>query len=173
MSSIVLRRFAAITALTLLLASAGTATAAGAHKGASVVAQLYKDFAWMAITGQPDLFGADLAHQHRAILQRYFDPVLASLLVQDATCQVKFQGICNLDFEPLFASQDPSVIDLEVHALGPGKISVEFKNPVSQKLTTLEFKGATVSAGKWRITDIIYRSMGDASLKQILQRKIP
>ncbi len=92
------------------------AVAAKADPETAVVAKLYEDFAWQAMTGQPDLFGQDVSHLNRRALEQYFAPALADLLLQNAACEVKYQGICNLDFDLLFASQDPLVSDLEITA---------------------------------------------------------
>lgn len=170
MSSTVLNRCVVIASLALVASWPGMVSAAKAETGASVVVRLYKDFAWQAIGGS-DLFGSDISHQSKPILEKYFDSPLALLLVQDAACQVKSQGICRLDFDLLFDSQDPRVTDLGVESLAPGKVAVEFKDPVSEVKTKLEFAVAMV-AGKWKITDIIYRKTG-TSLKTALSRKFP
>lgn len=149
----------------------GAASAAKAETEAGVVAKLYKDFAWQAIGGQTDLFGDVLANQSRSTLEKYFTPALADLLVKDTACQVKHQGICNLDVDLLFDSQDPRVIDLEVATIAPGRVSVVFKDPTNDKATKIEFVVAQV-AGKWKIADIIYKREG-RSLKKVLSNKIP
>ncbi|HEX8612681.1 MAG TPA: DUF3828 domain-containing protein [Telluria sp.] len=172
MSSTAVNRIMTIASLALALGWASAAVAAKPESEAAVVARLYKDFAWQAIAGQPDLFGEDLAHQRKATLERYFSPTLAELLVRDAACQVKSQGICNLDFDILFDSQDPRVIDLEVHPVASGKVSVAFKNPATDEQTKIAFHLSQV-AGKWKIADIVYRKAGQPSLLKVLSRKIP
>ncbi|MGI5010418.1 MAG: DUF3828 domain-containing protein [Janthinobacterium lividum] len=149
----------------------GTAAAAKVETEAGVVAKLYKDFAWQAIGGQTDLFGNVLANQSRSTLEKYFTPSLADLLVKDAACQVKYQGICNLEVDLLFDSQDPRVTDLQVATIAPGRVSVAFKDPANDETTKIEFVVAQV-AGKWKIADIIYKRDG-WSLKKVLSNKIP
>jgi hypothetical protein len=127
---------------------------------------------WHAVASQRDLFGEDLAHQSKAVLETYFAPTLAGLLVKDAACQMRVQGICNLDFDPLFDSQDPRVTDLEVARASPGTVSVVYKDAVDGKTTRIDFEVARV-AGKWKITDVVYRRPENTSLKQVLSRKIP
>lgn len=151
---------------------AGTAVAAKAETEAAVVARLYKDFAWQAIGGQPDLFGDDIVHQSRTTLEKYFAPALADLLVQDVACQVKSQGICNLEADLLFDSQDPRVTDLELTAVAPGRVAVVFKDPTNNETTNIEFLVAQVR-GQWKIADIIYSKGGRWSLKKVLSKKIP
>jgi hypothetical protein len=156
----------------LAIVSTGTAIAATTNGEAAVVAKLYKDFAWQALASQHDLFGDDVAHQHKATLEHYFAPTLADLLVKDAACQMRSQGICNLDFDLLFDSQDPRVTDLEVSATSPGHVAVVYKDPVDGKATRIDFDVARV-AGNWKITDVIYNRPDKVSLKRVLSRQHP
>jgi hypothetical protein len=172
MLSTAAKRLVVIALAILTLGWTSTAVAAKAETEAGVVAKLYKDFAWQGIGGQPDLFGDDVAHQSRATLEKYFTPRLAELLIKDAACQVKEQGICNLDVDLLFDSQDPRVTDLEVSTVSPGRVAVVFTDPVNDEKTKIEFEVAQV-AGKWKIADIIYSKRGESSLKNVLSRTIP
>lgn len=103
MQSTALKRFILISSLTLATGWPGAVLGARPDAGAAVVAQLYKDFAWEALVSDRARFGEGLAHQKPTVLERYFDPTLVALLVGDAECQVKVQGICNLDTDLLFA----------------------------------------------------------------------
>src|SRR5438874_11050145 len=105
MSSIVVKRLGALVLASSAIGWAHTAVAAKVSPEAAVVAKLYKDFAWQAMASQPDLFGEDVSHLDRHALEQYFAPGLADLLIKDAACSVKYRGICNLDFDLLFASQ--------------------------------------------------------------------
>jgi hypothetical protein len=172
MLSIAVSRIMMIASLALAFGWASAAVAAKPESEASVVARLYKDFAWQAIASQSDLFGEDLAHQRKATLERYFSPALAELLVRDAACQVKSQGICNLDFDLLFDSQDPRVTDLDVETVALGKVSVAFKDPVRDEQKRIAFHLSRV-AGKWKIVDIIYGKDGQPSLLEVLSRRYP
>lgn len=161
-----------VTVLALFALAWGDAVAAAkAETEAGVVAKLYKDFAWQAIAAQTDLFGDVLANQSRPTLEKYFTPALADLLVKDAACQVKHKGICNLEVDPLFDSQDPRVTDLEVATIAPGRVAVTFKDPTNDEATKIEFVVAQI-AGKWKIADIIYKR-DRWSLKKVLSNKIP
>jgi len=172
MSSIAAKRLTLIASIALSIAWSGTALAAKADNEAAVVAKLYKDFAWQAVASQADLFGDDLAHQGKAALEKYFAPALADLLVKDAVCQTRYQGICNLDFDLLFDSQDPRVTDLDVTTTSPGRVAVVYKDPVDEKKTQIDFVVARVG-GSWKITDVVYRRPDKVSLRQVLSRKIP
>lgn len=172
MLSTAVKRLGLTFSAAVVLAGSGVALAAPASDETAVVARLYKDFAWQALASQTKLFGEDLAHQDKTTLEKYFAPGLADLFVKDAACQVKYQGICNLDFDVLFDSQDPRVSDLEITAVAPGKVAVVFVDPASGEKTRIEFK-VTQVAGAWKIIDVIYRQPKVTSLKQVLSQKIP
>ena len=172
MLSTAANRIIVIASLALGLGCASAAVAAKPESEAFVVARLYKDFAWQAIASQPNLFGEGLAHQRKATLEKYFSPALAELLVRDAACQVKSQGICNLDFDLLFDSQDPRVTDLNVETVTSGKVSVAFKDPVTDEQKRIAFHLSQV-AGKWKIADIVYGKDGQLSLLKVLSRRNP
>jgi len=171
MSSTAAKRIALSVLLAVACGWTGTSFAAKAESATAVVARLYKDFAWEAMAGQPKFFGEGLAHQDKATLQRYFTPALTDLLVRDAACQARVQGICNLDFALLFYSQDPRVTDLNIQPRAPDQVEVAFKDPVSEERTKIVFQLTRVD-GKWRIADILYGQQG-TSLKNVLSRRMP
>jgi hypothetical protein len=171
MSSTAAKRIAASALFALACGWTGMSSAATAESPAFVVAQLYRDFAWEAMTSQPELFGEDLAHQSKTRLQRYFTPALAELLVRDAACQARVGGICNLDFALLFHSQDPRVTDLDVQLRSQGLVEVAFKDPVSDERTVIAFRLARL-AGKWKIADVLYGGQPGVSLKSVLSRQM-
>ena len=172
MSSIAVKRLALMLSVALTIGWSGPVLAAKTDNEAAVVAKLYKDFAWQAVASQADLFGDDLSHQRKETLEQYFSPALADLLVKDAACQTRSQGICNLDFDLLFDSQDPRVTDLDVTTTSPGRVSVTYKDPVDEKKTQIDFEVARVGRA-WKITDVVYTRPDKVSLKQILSQKIP
>jgi len=143
---------------------------AGAESAQSVVARLYKDFAWQALSSQSELFGDVLSHQKKTVLDRYFSPDLTALFLQDESCQSKTKEICSLDFDPLFASQDPGATDLEIGEAKSNTVPVEFKSSIGSAKVQLDFK-MTMIAGAWKITDIIYTGMNKASLRKILSKR--
>jgi hypothetical protein len=161
------KRFIAIAALASPIFWPGPACAAQVTSEAKVVATLYRDYAWQAMASQWDLFGPGLADENLAKLEHYFTPELAKLLVDDLACKVREQGICNLDFDLLFDSQDPRVGDLNVETTQPGKVRVEFTDPVIRKKNRIDFTLVKVS-GDWRIADIFYSLHAQQSLKAIL-----
>lgn len=171
MSSIAVKCLAILMATACAFAYSPAASAAEARSEAAVVARLYKDFGWQAFAGQQELFGEDISHQGQAVLSRYFTPALTDLLMKDAACQIKYQGICNLDADILFDSQDPRLIDLDVQTVGSGKVSVTFKDPVTGERKQIDFELIRV-AGTWKIADIIYSGHENLSLKKLLSTKV-
>lgn len=137
-----------------------------------LVAEIYKAFAWQALSSANDIFGKPLLQQEGPILRRYFDKELASLLVKDRQCAVRTGEICNLDFDPIFASQDPAAADLSIHSAPSDSVLVEFTYPSSGEKIRLEYRLAKSPAG-WRVSDIRYPGMSNSSLKQLLARKLP
>ncbi|MGZ5199720.1 MAG: DUF3828 domain-containing protein [Telluria sp.] len=171
MSSTAANGLALIAALAISLFIGAPANAAQTETEAKVVADLYKNYAWQAMATQPDLFGEGLAGASKAELERYFSSEMARLLVADSACEVRTGEICNLDFDLLFDSQDPRVVDLDVQRVASGSVRVQFKDPVTDKKTVIEFKLA-LQQGKWRIADIVYRGHPQQSLKSALSRQI-
>lgn len=167
----VVKRLGVIASITMAFGYTGNAIAAKTDAETIVVAKLYKDFAWQAMATQADLFGEDLAHQGKTTLEKYFAPALANLLIKDAACQVKYEGICNLDFDILFDSQDPRVTDLEVSVTAPGKVSVVYTDPTDGKKTRIDFVVTRVGRS-WKIGDVIYRTPENISLKHVLSQAI-
>lgn len=170
MSSTVVKR--ALCALTIYLfcVTSGTAASFGSEQ-VTVVSSLYKDFAWQVFSTTNDMFGKPLAHQDEKVLQRFFDQELTSLVVGDYRCTVKTREICNLDFDPIFASQDPAASDLTIRPGTGNVVVVEFTYPSNREKIRLEYQ--MVKSGKhWRIGDIRYPGMADSSLKKLLKREI-
>jgi hypothetical protein len=171
MLSTVAKRIGVIASIAMAFGYTGTALAAKPDAATIVVAKLYKDFAWQAMATQSDLFGEDLAHQSKVTLEKYFAPALADLLIKDAACQVKYEAICNLDFDILFDSQDPRVTDLDVSVAAPGKVSVVYTDPTDARKTRIDFVVVRVG-GAWKISDVVYKKPDNISLKHVLSQAI-
>jgi hypothetical protein len=138
----------------------------------AVVAKLYKNFAWEALGSTDATFGAPLSEQPLAVLDKYFDSTLSSLLINDAACVQRTHGDeCNLDFNLMFASQDPSVSDLEIEPLGSDRVAVTFTYPSNGEKIRLEYVTVQTPSG-WRIRDIIYHNQNDESLVRLLSHSI-
>jgi len=137
-----------------------------------IVRNLYKVVAWQALSNSDNVFGKPLLQQEGSVLRRYFDLELASLLVKDRYCIAQTGEICNLDFDPIFASQDPAAADLSIRSAPNDMVAVEFTYPSSGEKVRLEYRMAKTQAG-WRISDIRYPGMSDVTLKQLLARQRP
>ncbi|MTW12926.1 DUF3828 domain-containing protein [Pseudoduganella eburnea] len=156
--------------LSFLLCCASPAYAAPVSAEAQVVAHLYKDFGWQAFATQSELFGESLEQQRKDVLARFFSAQLVELLVRDAECEAREKGLCRLDFDILFDSQDPVVTDLKIQMLAPGKVLVDFTNPVNGERTAIRFV-VTNTSGQWRIVDVLYGQKPERSLKQTLLKR--
>jgi len=112
----------------------------------------------------PDWFG------DRRTLSKYFDKELTALFIKDDECAKREQGVCNLDFDPIYDAQDfdKKTINLQIAAVAgqPDLFNVTFTNLGTR---TLVYR-LTNTPGGWRISDIKYPEA--LSLKEILSREI-
>ncbi|MCP5197525.1 MAG: hypothetical protein H6974_12210 [Gammaproteobacteria bacterium] len=77
------------------------------------------------------------------------------LILADRECQQRTQELCNLDFVPMWASQDPAAANLRVK-LGtkPNEVLVQFNRSLNdRKLIEIYYEMEQV-AGSWLIADI-------------------
>ena len=143
------------------------ASAAAPDVKIAPVAAMYRDFAWKALSSDTEVFGRSLAGQSARTLSKYFAPRLAKLIADDAACQRRTRELCNLDFDILFDSQDPQVVDLSI-AEGPSNtVEVRFKDPVSSKETLIRYT-VLRHAAAWRINDVVYMTDGQRKLRALL-----
>lgn len=147
-------RFSLIVCTVLLLSTSHVEADSSRVKNSeqeAIVAQLYRDFAWEAVVHQPSWIG--LMDQPREILERYFDKKLATLILQDRACAKK-EGVCKLNFLPIWGSQDPSARDMEVQQSDKAEIIVvKFRYPSTNEIITLRYQ-LTQTLNGWRISDI-------------------
>jgi hypothetical protein len=125
------------------------------EKADAVVVRLYRDFAWQAVFA-PRRDAVTFIDQPRAVLERYLEPELATLLLADRACVKKTKEICRLNMDPLFASQDTAAFDLEVDEPDAGNVvRVRYTYPGDGK--KIEVRHVVVRTGRgWRIRDIRY-----------------
>jgi hypothetical protein len=167
-----IKHFVALVGIVFFTTGPGLAAVSAPSAEVAVVAALYKAFSWQAISDADKLFGKRLTQQEEALLRRYFAPELTSLLVEDRRCINRSGEVCNLDFDPIFASQDLGVADLSIASTGRGLVTVEFTYPSNGEKSQLEYR--MVKRGKdWRIQDILYRGWDNTSLKQLLSKRLP
>ena len=103
-------------------------------------------------------------------LSTYFDKELTALFIKDDECKKREQGVCNLDFDPIYDAQDfdEKTTNLHVAAVAgqPGLFNVTFNNLGTR---TLVYRVTNTPSG-WRISDIKYPE--GPSLKEILSSDI-
>ena len=117
----------------------------------ATVLKLYRDFAWEAVMEVPEWEG--LMDQPRKVLDQYFDDNLSSLILKDRACAEK-EGLCRLDFLPIWDSQDPTARDLKVEKSGkPDVVLVKFRYLTTNEKVELKYRLSKTSRG-WRISDI-------------------
>ena len=106
---------------------------------------------------------------NKQTLSKYFDKELTALFIKDDECKKREQGICNLDFDPIYDAQDfEKTTNLQIAAVAgqPDLFNVTFTNLGTR---TLVYKLTNTPSG-WRISDIKY--LEGPSLKEILSREI-
>jgi hypothetical protein len=151
------------------------------HQGAvselpatGVVYQLYKDFGWTALFAPgkeaDSLLGAGLLAQPRATLERYFDPALTDMILAEDACVKASPGmLCNLEFDPLFGTEDAAAMDLQIKAVASTAV-VQFIEPSSHSRVRIDY--VLIKDGqRWKIHDIVYMTKNRLSLRSVLGRK--
>jgi hypothetical protein len=149
------------------LANAATITAASpAGDGVAVVASLYREFAWEVLANEPLGGEPGFIDQPRSVLERYLEPSLATLILEDRACVERTREVCRLDFMPLWNSQDPAPSDLRVGAgATTSEVLVRLRpSPVDEEVS-FRFEMVRTAAGL-RVHDIVYAD--DWSLRKAL-----
>lgn len=171
------RHFALFLSIALSCLGSAIATAANPVAGEQLINGLYKDFGCPGPSVSAPRCDSPEAHRRKAmtkqsrfVLGKYFDASLVSLLVKERQCVTKTQEICNLDFDMLYASQDPGAVDLSIKAATTNRVIVRFRYPSNGEQITIQYLLAPTRSGP-RITDVIYPD--DTSLKKLLMTKLP
>lgn len=104
--------------------------------------------------------------ENEAQLARYFSPELTALFMRDVACKKRTEGLCNLDYDPIFAAQDfdDKPLDLVIERQSPTRFKVTYTNMTRRSQI---YEVVETSSG-WRISDIVYPDWG--SLKAQLSR---
>ncbi len=153
---------AKLSVLPILIA--GAICSASEPPQVELVRTLYKTFAWQAIMDGKG--NDDLVAQPRAVLEGYFDSALVELIRREDAC--RHGELCALEFDPLFASQDPFLHDLAIErSAKPDEVIVSFKqlDGTKERKVSIRFHLSKTPSG-WRITDVVYSKT--MSLKQLL-----
>ena len=135
------------------------AQAQSAPTGAvAAVVKLYRDFAWGAVSDDPELSQLDLFGRSQAEMARYLDSKLIALVMQDRACSRKTQGVCNLDFSPIWDSQDPVGTTVKIKPTPDSNVvavTLTFRD--QDRKSELQYVMTKSTAG-WRVRDIRYNS---------------
>jgi hypothetical protein len=135
----------------------------------SIVERLYSDFNWETRFDGNSSKHETLIEKPLASLLQYFDKDLAALLVHDRKCVVESGEICNLDFSPIWDSQDPEGATVKIGSGGqPNEVQVIVVYGAGAA-HLLKYKMKLTNAG-WRITDI-QSATGGWSLMKLLSPK--
>jgi len=134
-----------------------------------IVTRLYHDYAFSAVLD----FNAPyepVENEPRTVLEKYFDATLIEDLLRDQRCAVRSGGICNLDFQPMWNSQDQTATTVEKIEDLPkaGDVAVILNyNQTGQKGQIIYHVVKTKQG--WRIHDIETEYW---SLREILHGKL-
>jgi hypothetical protein len=163
-------RMLASFAIVLSLAIGADAQRQAPSGPLGTVVKLYQDFAAEAVIDNPDL-SLDLFAQPRAVLSKYLDDSLVALVLKDRECRQRTQEVCNLDFAPLWDSQDPVGTTVKISETpDAARVLVELRRFERPEVVRLTYRMTRGAAG-WRVADIEYS--GHASLASLLRGKTP
>ena len=97
-------------------------------------------------------------------MRRYLDAELVKALLADRTCAQQAGGECNLSFDPMWDSQDPSGATVQVVSTkNPDVVQARIHYPYQNETRTVTYRMRQTSAG-WRIAD-----MGGTAWPSLLQ----
>lgn len=133
----------------------------------TAVAKLYQTFAAEAVIDTQDYSIEGLFGRPKTTLARYLDDRLVVLVLADRACSARTHEVCNLDFSPMWDSQDPVGTTVKISPIDASRVLVELHGP-DQNARRLTYRMVKTTAG-WRVHDIEYDS--HESLATMLQRK--
>ena len=138
--------------------------------GVLLVRQLYTDFACEAVLDDPECDSQhEFIDQPQSVLAKYFDNRLVQLWLADRRRALRTREVGNLDFSPMWDSQDPSGTFVTISpTMDSTLVQVELRHPYYTEPRYLDYRLAKTSTG-WRIHDISRR--GKWSLVQLLSRR--
>jgi len=140
-----------------VVALAVPATAQAPSAALAAVTKLYQDFAAEAVIDTAELSMPDLFGRPKAAMARYLDDELVALVLADRECSRRTHEVCNLDFAPIWDSQDMVGATVKIAA---GKDSSHVQVEVRYApngVRRLTYVMVHTPAG-WRVHDIEYDS---------------
>jgi ABC-type transporter MlaC component len=141
--------------ISIILTSLAPLSFLGAQQptAADFVRQLYLTHAWetrdSTVTQDKPLFAAS-----PTVMRAVLDSSFVAAVMADRACQKRTDGLCNLDFDPIWASQDPAGATYEVFGTpDPAIVRVELNYPSEPQPIVITYRLRLTRAG-WRITDM-------------------
>lgn len=156
-----MKKLQIITLIAVFAFSVNSATAADRptrfDKPEEVVAWLYRDFGWQAFIGQ--YFHEIINDQPKNILERYFTPRLAGLIIKERKFEIETKEVGPPGFDLLFGSQDPDgVSNIRINRKpGTNTVSVLYDQNSEKDVMEIVFETEKTQSG-WRILDIHYKT---------------
>lgn len=140
---------------TLVLASLLPLSYLGGQQptAADLVRQLYLTYAWET-QDSTSTAGTPLFAASPTAMRAFLDSSLVAAVMADRACQKRSDGICNLDFDPIWASQDPAGATSKVLSTpDPAVVRVELRYPSEPQPIVITYRLRPTRAG-WRIIDM-------------------
>ena len=131
-----------------------------------LVRQLYATYAWETSDAEMAKHTPFFSEQ-KAVIARYLDAPLLRAVLRNRACEQRTGEICNLDFDPMWDSQDPGGVTVEVvstRASTAVQARVHYPSDSTIRVVTYRLRK---TPGGWRITDM--KGAGWPSLLALLR----
>lgn len=134
------------------------------------IAHMYEEYSWetkdSGSPGKKPLFSAPAA-----VLHRFFDARLTKAILADRACEARVQGECNLDFDPMWNSQDPGGVTVQVVSTRESMVvQARLHYPYDKETRVVTYRMRNTPAGL-RIADM--SGLRWPSLLELLQQPVP
>jgi hypothetical protein len=142
----------------------------GAHAGAARADPAAKAFLEKIYAAYEGKASEGIGLDSDAMLQRYFEPKLAALMIKDRKDAKKRGDVPDLDGDPFINGQDWEIgpVDIAVRDIAPDKASATVKFRNLKVETTVVYDLVRLKQG-WRIADITWD--GKDTLRGIYDKK--
>lgn len=120
---------------------------------AAFISRLYQEHSWE--TGQTSMRGkTPLFAAPSAVLHRFFDAPLATAILADRACEARTQGECHLSFDPMWDSQDPGGVTVQIVPTRDSMVvQARLHYPYQNETRVVTYRTRLTSAGV-RIVDM-------------------
>jgi hypothetical protein len=128
-------------------------TTAAQSTPTAFIARLYEEHSWetrrTSMRGKTPLFAAPAA-----VLHRFFDAPLATAILADRACEARTQGECHLSFDPMWDSQDPGGVTVQIVPTRDSMVvQARLHYPYQHETRVVRYRMRTTPAGV-RIVDM-------------------